>query len=91
MANNGRVFGTSGEISALGTLAKTCVSAIEDNNQKAKSLLTQLSGSTKDAAYDQAEEVVSEVEKIVKSCEEPLASVCNALEKYAEFLARLEK
>lgn len=89
MGSKGRVFGTSGEISALSRLAKTCVSAVEDNNQKAQSLLSQLSGSTKDAAYDEAEEVVSEVKNIVNSCQEPLDSVCGALDQYAEFLASM--
>lgn len=89
MVSKGRVFGTSGEISALSKLAKTCVAAIEDNNQKAQSLLSQLAGSTKDAAYREAEDVVSEVKNIVISCQEPLESVCGALDQYAEFLGSM--
>lgn len=89
MGSKGKVFGTSGEISALSKLARTCVAAIDDNNQRAQSLLSQLSGSTKDAAYDEAEEVVSEVKGIVNSCQEPLESVCGALDQYAEFLGSL--
>lgn len=89
MGSKGKVFGTSGEVNALGSLAKTCVAAIEDNNQKAQSLLSQLSGSTRDAAYDEAEEVVSEVKKIVSSCKDPLESVCGALSQYAEFLTSM--
>lgn len=91
MASKGKVFGTSGEISSLSKLAKTCVAAIADNNQKAQSLLSQLSGSTKDAAYDEAEEVVSEVKGIVNSCQEPLEIVSGALDQYAEFLGSMGK
>lgn len=91
MATKGKVFGTSREISELSKLAKTCVSAIDENNQKAQSLLSELSGSTKDAAYDEAEDVVSEVKNIVISCQEPLEAVCNALNQYAEFLASMGK
>lgn len=91
MSKKGKVFGTSGEIRQLSKVTKLCVDVIDENNQKAKSMLSQLSDSTKDAAYDEAEEIVEEVEKIVLSCKEPLENVCQSLNKYADLLETMEK
>lgn len=90
MAGGGRVFGTSSEVYSLGKLAQTCLEAISDVNDKGKSLLGNLAGSTTDKAYDEAEAVVGEVEAIVSGCQEPLSQVQSALNAYAEFLASME-
>ena len=89
MASMGKIFGTAGEVRDLSKLAKTCMQAIEEGNQSAKLYLDQLSASTKDEAYTEAESVVTEVHRIVEESKEPLDEVCKALDAYAEFLDSL--
>ncbi|MCD7819888.1 MAG: hypothetical protein LUH07_12705 [Lachnospiraceae bacterium] len=90
MASAGKVFGTSGEVYSLGKLAQTCLEAISATNEKGKSLIGNLSGSTTDKALDEAQSVVDEADAIVASCQEPLEQVQSALNAYAEFLESME-
>ena len=91
MAGSGKVFGSSGECSSLASMVGMCFQLLEAADSKGKSLLSQLSGSTRDSAYEEAQEVVGEVASIISGATEPMEKVQKALNEYAAFLESMGK
>lgn len=83
---NGKVFGTSGEVSSLANVTTLCMRAIEESNEKGKSLLSTIEGAESDKVYQQAKETLDYVAKAVELGEEPLQQVTAALQQYANLL-----
>lgn len=84
----GKIFGTSSEVRSLANVTQGCMSAIEETNEKGRTLLSNIEGSSSDAVYQQAEEIVSYVAKAVSLGQEPLESVISSLNQYADLLER---
>lgn len=82
----GKIFGTSGEVRSLANVTRMCMSAIEENNDKGRTLLSSIEGSESDAVYQQAQEIVDYVARAVAAGQEPLESVTACLNQYADLL-----
>ncbi|MCD8104532.1 MAG: hypothetical protein LUF35_05920 [Lachnospiraceae bacterium] len=82
----GKVFGKPGDVRKLSALLDSIAAEIKSTNAVGQSLLDELSGSTRDKAYEDAQKLVNEVNELIGACEAPISSVRDSLANYASFL-----
>lgn len=82
-------YGNADEVRNLGRLLLRVMQQVRDTNKEGVQILKKMNGSVNDNAYDRAEEIVTEVTKLIADGIDDVITVSGKIGEYADYLDSL--